>query len=104
MPVWSARGWWRKGRIEVFYVPSCSPEINPNEYFKRDFKTEFRSFDRITSRKVLLRKANTFMKRPVKAPERVMAYSKHSAVQYAALFLFDCPVNNKTLDLNQRIL
>ena len=75
----------RKEQIEVFYLPPYSPEINPDEYLNRDFKTELRSADRATSKKALLSKATTFMERLVKTPERVMAYFKHSAVQYAAL-------------------
>ena len=75
----------RKEQIEVFYLPPYSPEINPDEYLNRDFKTELRSSDRAASKKALLSKATTFMERLVKTPERVMAYFKHSAVQYAAL-------------------
>jgi len=74
----------RKDQIEVFYLPPYSPEINPDEYLNRDFKTELRSSDRATSKKALLSKATTFMERLVKTPERVRAYFKHSAVQYAA--------------------
>ena len=74
----------RKDQIEVFYLPSYSPEINPDEYLNRDFKTELRSSDRATSKKALLNKATAFMARLVKTPERVIAYFNHSAVQYAA--------------------
>ena len=75
----------RTDQIEVFYLPSYSPEINPDEYLNRDFKTELRSSDRAASKKALLHKATTFMERLVKTPERVMAYFKHPAVQYADL-------------------
>jgi hypothetical protein len=44
-----------------------------------------RSSDRASSKKALLQKASSFMEYLVKTPERVMAYFKHSAVQYAAL-------------------
>ncbi|QJD29413.1 IS630 family transposase [Methylococcus geothermalis] len=74
----------RKAQIEVFYLPPYSPEINPDEYLNRDFKTELRSSDRATSKKMLLQKANRFMEFLRKTPERVMAYFNHSAVQYAA--------------------
>jgi transposase len=36
----------RKDRIEVFYFPPYSPEINPDEHLSRDFKSELRSSDR----------------------------------------------------------
>lgn len=75
----------RKDQIEVFYLPPYSPEIKPDEYLNRDFKTELRSSDRAAGKKALLHKATTFMERLIKMPERVMAYFKHSAIQYAAI-------------------
>ena len=75
----------RNSLIEVHYLPSYSPEINPDEYLNRDFKTELRSSDRATSKKALLQKASRFMEFLSKTPARVMAYFKHSAVQYAAI-------------------
>jgi transposase len=74
----------RQDRIEVFYLPPYSPEINPDEYLNRDFKTVLRSSDRAPDKKVLIQKASAFMDFLVKTPERVMAYFKHAAVQYAA--------------------
>lgn len=74
----------RKDRIEVFYLPPYSPEINPDEYLNRDFKTVLRSSDRAPSKTALRQKATLFMDYLVKTPERVRAYFKHSAVQYAA--------------------
>jgi hypothetical protein len=35
----------RPDRIEVFYLPPYSPEINPDESLNRDFKTTLRSSD-----------------------------------------------------------
>jgi transposase len=75
----------RKDQIEVFYLPPYSPEINPDEYLNRAFKTELRSTDPAASKKALLSKATTFMERLVRIPERVRAYFKNSAVQYPAL-------------------
>jgi len=73
-----------KERIEVFYLPPYSPEINPDEYLNRDFKTVLRSSDRADSKTALLQKATAFMDFLVKTPERVMAYFKHAPVSYAA--------------------
>ncbi len=72
-------------QIEVFYLPPYSPEINPDEYLNRDFKTGLRSSDRATRKKALLKRAAGFMEFLSKKPERVLAYFNHSAVQYAAL-------------------
>ncbi len=40
----------RNGRIEVFYPPPYSSEINPDEYLNRDFKTAPRSSNRTPSK------------------------------------------------------
>ena len=82
----SVKAWLaeRKDRIEVFYLPPYSPEINTDEYLNRDFKTVLLSSYRANSKKALLQKVTAFMDCMVKTPERVMAYFKHSAVKYAA--------------------
>jgi len=46
-----------QARIEVFYLPPYSPEINPDEYLNRDFKTALRTSDRAMSKNALLQKA-----------------------------------------------
>lgn len=73
-----------KARIEVFYLPPYSPEINPDEYLNRDFKTVLRTSDRAKSKNVLLQKAQAFMQFLMETPDRVMAYFEHAAVKYAA--------------------
>lgn len=71
-------------KIEVFYLPPYSPELNPDEYLNREFKTRLRSSDRAQSKSALLEKANAFMEFLKETPQRVMAYFKHSAVRYAS--------------------
>ncbi len=71
-------------KIEVFYLPPYSPELNPDEYLNREFKTRLRLSDRAQSKSVLLEKANAFMEFLKETPQRVMAYFKHSAVRYAS--------------------
>jgi transposase len=73
-----------KNKIEVFYLPPYSPEINPDEYLNRDFKTTLRSSDRASTKKALLDKAMAFMQFLNATPERVKAYFSHAAVAYAA--------------------
>lgn len=70
--------------IEVFYLPPYSPELNPDEYLNREFKTRLRLSDRAQSKSALLEKANAFMEFLKETPQRVMAYFKHSAVRYAS--------------------
>jgi transposase len=73
-----------QARIEVFYLPPYSPEINPDEYLNRDFKTRLRSSDRAKNKNALLQKAKDFMQYLADTPERVKAYFSHEAVRYAA--------------------
>jgi transposase len=73
-----------KSRIEVFYLPPYSPEINPDEYLNRDLKTALRTSDRAKSKNALMQKAQAFMQFLIETPERVMAYFAHAAVKYAA--------------------
>ncbi len=71
-------------KIEVFYLPPYSPELNPDEDLNREFKTRLRLSDRAQSKSVPLEKANAFMEFLRETPQRVMAYFKHSAVRYAS--------------------
>lgn len=74
----------RKSKIEVFYLPPYSPELNPDEYLNRDLKTNLRLVSRSKTKNALLLKAQTFMQSRAETPERVKAYFNHSAVLYAA--------------------
>lgn len=74
----------RKAKIEVFYLPSYSPELDPDEYLNRDLKTTLRLASRSKTKRALLLKAQNFMQSRAETPERVQAYFSHSAVQYAA--------------------
>lgn len=73
-----------QAKIEVFYLPPYSPELNPDEYLNREFKTRLRLSDRAQNKSALLEKANAFMEFLKETPQRVMAYFKHSAVRYAS--------------------
>lgn len=73
-----------KTHIEVFDLTPYSPEINPDEYLNRDFKTVLRTSGRAKSKNALLQMAQAFMQFLLETPERVMAYFAHAAVKYAA--------------------
>ena len=75
----------RKDQIEVFYLPPYSPEINPDEYLTGTSRPNCALPTVLPAKKALLHKAVAFTECLVKTPERVMAYFKHAAVQYAAL-------------------
>lgn len=72
-----------KERIELFYLPPYSPELNPDEYLNRDLKTELRTGSRSKTKSALLRKAQAFMERISSMPERVKSYFRFGPVSYA---------------------
>lgn len=72
-------------KIDVFYLPPYSPELNPDEYLNREFKARLRLRDRAPQKSALLGKASAFMEPLKETLQRVIAYFKHSAVRYASL-------------------
>lgn len=71
-------------RIELFYLPSYSPELNPEERLNADLKQVMRS--KVPARtKAKLRKATEeHMNRIGNDPDRVRAYFQDPHVKYAA--------------------
>jgi transposase len=72
------------GRIELFYIPSYSPDLNPDEYLNRDLKKNVNS--RVIPRTEVELKMNllSFMRKLQKLPDRVMSYFNSSPIKYAA--------------------
>jgi hypothetical protein len=73
-----------KEQIEVFYLPSYSPELNPDEYLNGDLKTGVHSGIPARSEKDLTKKTRSFMKKLQKRPHHVRNYFKHPKIAYAA--------------------
>ncbi|MBK8583488.1 MAG: IS630 family transposase [Flavobacteriales bacterium] len=69
--------------IEAFYLPSYTPEANPDEYLNRDFKTALRSQEPKRTTHDLWSAARNFMEFLQRTPERVRAYFTHPSVRYA---------------------
>jgi transposase len=70
--------------IEVFYLPSYSPELNPDEYLNCDLKTGMRSSSPARNQKDLKAKVLRHLRMLQKKPSRVEKYFKHPPIQYAA--------------------
>lgn len=71
-------------RIEVFYLPSYSPELNPDELLNADLK-EAVTKKAPARRKGELKKAViSHLRRIAKSPGRVKKYFEHAPVKYAA--------------------
>jgi len=73
-----------KEQIEVFYLPSYSPELNPDEYLNGDLKQSIRSGLPARSEKALTRKTRSFMRKLQNRPKHVSNYFKHPKIAYAA--------------------
>ena len=71
-------------QIEVFYLPSYSPELNPDEYLNCDLKVGVHSGVPATSKSELAKKAVGHLRMLQKQPARVAKYFKHPKIAYAA--------------------
>lgn len=71
-------------KIAVFYLPSYSPELNPDEYLNGDLKHCIRSGLPARTEKELTKKTRSFMRRLQNRPKHVSNYFKHPKIAYAA--------------------
>ena len=78
---WLARN---ADRIEVFYLPSYSPELNPDELLNADLKQRVTTAAPARTAKALTRTAITSLRSIQKQSARVQSYFKHKDVNYAA--------------------
>jgi transposase len=71
-------------RIEVFYLPPYSPELNPTEYFNGDLKGEIRRGIPPHDAKGLKRTVLSHSRRIQRTPARVRSYFRNKNIRYAA--------------------
>jgi transposase len=71
-------------QIEVFHLPSYSPELNPDEYLNGNLKNKVHSGKPVRNREDLEKKTRSFMRTLLKRPAHVQSYFKHHKVAYAA--------------------
>jgi hypothetical protein len=69
--------------IELFFLPSYSPELNPDEYLNCDLKAGVHSGPPARSTPGLKKKAISHLRMLQKKPGRVMKYFKHPRILYA---------------------
>lgn len=70
--------------IEIFYLPSYSPELNPDEYLNCDLKAGVHSRPPSRSQEHLIKKVKSHMRKLQKLPARVSRYFQHPKIAYAA--------------------
>jgi transposase len=71
-------------RIEVFYLPAYSPEMNPVEYLNNDRKGTVNKAGLPENRGTLHTRIVAFMENLANVPKQVISYFLHPWVQYAA--------------------
>lgn len=83
---YKARDWLLEhtNQIEVFFLPSYSPELNPDEYLNCDLKAGVHSGPPARSREQLTSKALSHLRKLQKLPMRVMKYFRHPKISYAS--------------------
>ena len=74
----------RKEQIELFYLPSYSPQLNPEERLNADLKQEMSKRVPVRTKSKLREAATQHMTMLEQTPERVMAYFQDRHVKYAA--------------------
>ena len=72
------------GHIAVYYLPSYSPELNPDEYLNCDLKAGVHSGKPARSKAQLKSKVVSHMRMLQKKPTRVAKYFLHRKIHYAA--------------------
>jgi len=73
-----------RDEIELLFIPSYSPELNPDEYFNRDLKGLVHQGKAPRTFEDLKNNLKSFMRRLQKTPSRVAKYFDSSHLQYCA--------------------
>ena len=71
-------------QIELFYLPSYSPQLNPEERLNADLKQQMGKRVPVRTKATLRAAASEHMAMLEQSPERVMAYFQDRCVRYAA--------------------
>lgn len=73
-----------KDQIEVFYLPSYSPELNPNEMANADLKQAVTKLAPARTKLQLVKATGRHLHSVQRQPQRIKSYFQHEPVRYAA--------------------
>ena len=73
-----------RDRIELFFLPRYSPELNPEEYLNNDLKGSINAAGLPGNKEELRSRMERFMSQLLQLPEHVRSYFQHPCAQYAA--------------------
>jgi transposase len=71
-------------QIELFFLPSYSPELNPTEYLNGDLKRGVHAKPPVRTQKELAQYARSHLRMLQRNPQRVINYFRHPKIAYAA--------------------
>ena len=74
-----------KEQIEIYYLPSYSPDMNPDEYLNCDLKQGIRASSPARTQAQLEKKVLSHLRKIQVLPNRVVSYFSHPSIQYASL-------------------
>ena len=78
---WAAE---RSDKIELFYLPSYSPELNPDEMANADLKQAVTKLAPARTKLQLVKATARHLRSVQRQPERIKKYFEHGPVRYAA--------------------
>ncbi|MFO1268175.1 MAG: IS630 family transposase [Rubrivivax sp.] len=70
--------------IEVFYLPSYSPELNPDEMANADLKQAVTKLAPARTKLQLVKATSRHLRSVQRQPERIRKYFEHEPIRYAA--------------------
>lgn len=73
-----------KEKLEVFFIPPYSPELNPQEYVNQDLKTNIIGKKRAINKEQLKKNISDFMNKRKADKPQVKKYFHHKHARYAA--------------------
>jgi transposase len=73
-----------KGKLRIFFLPSYSPELNPDELLNQDVKSNAVGRRRPTSAREMEDDVRTYLRATQKQPSIIRAYFNETNVRYAA--------------------
>lgn len=74
----------RSRMLELFYLPSYSPELNPDEYLNRDLKARLAEQNLPTSKDALRQSVEMHMRKRQSAPDSIKKFFEKDEVRYAS--------------------
>jgi len=72
-------------RVQLFYLPRYSPEMNPVEYLNNDMKATVNAAGLPDNKEALRSRMQSFMRKLLHLPEHVISYFLHPSVRYASV-------------------